>query len=118
MGEVAVSIKPTTARPVDDELDETNWREYAHCQGRRELFFPAHHKDIGYVKVARPLCRQCPVRVPYCEDYTLSFPASDLHGMWAGWTGRQVAAEQKKRGIKPTQPTLAQFFQQLTGRAS
>jgi hypothetical protein len=42
--------------------------------------------------------------------YALSFPAADMHGVWAGLTPRQLAKEQKTRGIKPTKPTIAEFM--------
>ena len=31
--------------------------------------------------------------------------SADMHGVWAGLTSRQLAAEQRRRGVKPTKPT-------------
>ena len=71
--------------------------------------FPKEHKDITYIAQARAICKSCLVR-RYCLGYALQFPAADMHGVWAGLTSRQLAAEQRKRGLKPTKPTLAQMW--------
>ena len=88
------------------------WFEDAACRGVTELMFPQGHKDVSYIKGARTVCRGCPVR-DQCKDYALSFPAADMHGVWAGMTPRQLAAEQKRLGVRPTQPTLAAIFAAL-----
>lgn len=77
--------------------------------------FPAHHKDTQYILNARQLCNTCPVRTQ-CLEYALEFPAADMHGVWAGLTPRQLAAEQRRRGIRPSRPTLAQLWSELAGR--
>jgi hypothetical protein len=33
-----------------------------------------------------------------------------MHGVWAGLTPRQLAAEQRRRGVRPDRPTLAQLW--------
>ena len=71
--------------------------------------FPQGHKDLSYISEARRICRTCPVRKE-CLEYALSFPASDLHGVWAGLTPRQIAAEAQRRGVKPERFTLAQVW--------
>lgn len=68
--------------------------------------FPLEHKDITYISEARAICKSCPVQEP-CLEYALEFPAADMHGVWAGHTSRQLAAEQRRRGGKPPRPSLA-----------
>jgi hypothetical protein len=87
----------------------TKWRNNANCKGKGELMFPKAYKDITYIPAARSLCRNCTVQTQ-CLEYALQFPTADLHGVWAGLTPRQLAAEQRKRGIKPIRPTLAQMW--------
>lgn len=85
------------------------WRDEAACTGQTNAMFPKNYKDITYIPYARSLCRTCPVKTE-CLEYALEFPAADMHGVWAGLTPRQLAAEQRKRGIRPTRPTLAQMW--------
>jgi len=85
------------------------WMDMAACKGKTQLMFPKEHKDITYIAQARAICKSCIVR-RYCFHYALQFPAADMHGVWAGFTSRQLAAEQRKRDIKPTKPTLAQMW--------
>ena len=72
------------------------WFNDASCRGQTALMFPK-------------LCRTCPV-INDCLEYALEFPPADMHGVWAGLTSRQLAAEQRRRKIKPTRPTLAQMW--------
>lgn len=67
------------------------------------------HKDITYIPIARAICAQCPVDRE-CLAYALEFPPADMHGVWAGLTPRQLAAEQRRRGIRATRPTIAQMW--------
>ena len=85
------------------------WMDRAACKGKTNLMFPKEHKDITYIAEARALCRECPVKTP-CLAYALQYPTADIHGVWAGLTSRQLAAKQKKLGLKPTKPTLAQLW--------
>jgi len=71
--------------------------------------FPKEYKDITYITKARQICKHCPVK-DLCLDYALEFPPADMHGVWAGLTPRQLAAEQRKRGITPIRPTIAQMW--------
>jgi WhiB family redox-sensing transcriptional regulator len=71
--------------------------------------FPKGHKDLSYISEARRICRTCPVRKD-CLEYALSFPTSDLHGVWAGLTPRQLSAEAQRLGISPERFTLAQVW--------
>lgn len=87
---------------------DTTWFDFAACKGKTHLMFPKEHKDISYIHEARALCDECCVR-PNCKEYVLDFPAADLHGVWAGMTPRQVAAEQKRLGVRPSRPTIAQM---------
>ena len=84
----------------------------AFCSGKSEKMFPREHKDLSYISEARRICRQCDVRKE-CLDYALSFPPSDLHGVWAGLTPRQLAAEASRRGVKASKFTLAQVWAHL-----
>jgi WhiB family redox-sensing transcriptional regulator len=91
------------------EFEEDHWTNEANCKGRGSAMFPKRHKDITYISEARRICRACNVKSE-CLLYALSFPAADMHGVWAGLTPRQLAKEQKTRGIKPTKPTIAEFM--------
>lgn len=113
----------TSTPPVDNavkqtEQDQTNdihanaWMDKAACKGSTHKMFPREHKDITYIPEARQICAGCPVK-PECLDYALTFPPGDMHGVWAGLTPRQLAAEQKRRKVRPTVPTLAQMWQDL-----
>jgi len=90
-------------------IEKKDWFKLAGCKGKTELMFPKQHKDITYIAQARTICRACPVR-DKCLEYALEFPPADMHGVWAGLTSRQLAAEQRRRKIKPTRPTLAQMW--------
>lgn len=82
---------------------------YANCKGVTHKMFPQHHKDITYIQEAREICSECRVQKA-CLEYALEFPPADMHGVWAGYTSRQLAAEQKRRGIRAIRPTLAQMW--------
>jgi len=101
-----VSTKTTD---IQSKIDKSDWTEVASCKGLTHLMFPKEHKDITYIATARGICKECPVKKP-CLEYALEFPPADMHGVWAGLTSRQLAAEQKRRGIKPVRPTLAQMW--------
>jgi WhiB family transcriptional regulator, redox-sensing transcriptional regulator len=94
------------------DIHPTNWQNQAACKGSTHKMFPREHKDITYIPEARNICNHCPVK-PQCLDYALTFPPGDMHGVWAGLTPRQIAAEQKRRKLRPTVPTLAQMWQDL-----
>lgn len=85
------------------------WMDDANCKGRTHLMFPKEHKDITYIQQARAICEECTVKTE-CFDYALEFPPADMHGVWAGMTSRQIAAEQRRQGIKPVRPTLSQMW--------
>jgi len=89
--------------------DSNSWLNDANCLGKTEKMFPREHKDITYIVEARALCSECSVRAQ-CLEYALEFPPADMHGVWAGLTSRQLAAEQRRRGVGPTRPTLAQMW--------
>lgn len=96
--------------------DKQAWTHMAECRGQTAKMFPAHHKDTQYITAARKICGECPVRKE-CLNYALEFPAADMHGVWAGLTPRQLAAEQRRRGIRPTRPTISQMWADMNGRA-
>ena len=91
------------------DIQKSDWFELAACKGKGALMFPKEHKDITYIAQARAICKACPVKKP-CLEYALEFPPADMHGVWAGLTSRQLAAEQRRRKIKPVRPTLAQMW--------
>lgn len=95
--------------PLMRLLQRYAWMDDAACKGKTHLMFPKEHKDITYIVEARALCAGCPVK-NQCLEYALEFPSADMHGVWAGLTSRQLAAEQRRRGLKPTRPTLAQMW--------
>ena len=88
---------------------QKRWQTQAACRGQTHLMFPQHHKDISYITQARTICNTCPVKTQ-CLEHALQYPAADMHGVWAGLTSRQLAAEQRRRNIKPTKPTLSQMW--------
>jgi WhiB family redox-sensing transcriptional regulator len=94
---------------IDRDDDDYNWRDEAACKGMSSMMFPRYLKDISYISAARKLCKGCPVKEP-CLDYALTFPPTDLHGVWAGLSPRQIAAEQQRRGITETKPTIAAIW--------
>ena len=97
-------------QPVESlYIQRFGWFELAACKKKTELMFPKEHKDITYIAQARAICKSCPVKAE-CLEYALEFPPADMHGVWAGLTSRQLAAEQRRRGVKPTRPTLAQMW--------
>lgn len=96
---------------IERLLQRYEWMDRASCKGKTHLMFPKEHKDITYIVEARALCAGCSVR-EQCLGYALEFPSADMHGVWAGLTSRQLAAEQRKRGLKPTRPTLAQMWEE------
>jgi len=99
--------QPDQTNPNDTHT--TNWQHQANCKNKTHLMFPRQYKDITYIPHARQLCRTCPVKTQ-CLEYALEFPAADMHGVWAGLTPRQLAAEQRRRGVRPVRATLAQLW--------
>ena len=83
--------------------------ERARCKGKTHLFFPKHDGDQSYAEVAVSICRRCPVRKD-CLDYALQFPPYDMHGVWGGLTPRRLRQEAKKRGVKPSRPSIAEVW--------
>jgi len=90
-------------------IHETTWFDHANCKNQTHQMFPKEHKDITYITGARNICEHCTVQTE-CLEYALTFPAADMHGVWANHTSRQLANEQKQRQTKPTQPTLSQLW--------
>ena len=86
----------------------------AACKGRTKDMFPGEFNDKRYVEQAREICKYCTVR-PACLEYALSFPANEMHGVWASLTPNQLAREQRKRGIKPTRSTYVSILGQGIG---
>lgn len=95
--------------PTTLAIPRYEWMDRARCKNQTDKMFPKGHKDISYIQEAREMCANCTVRKK-CLEYALEFPAADMHGVWAGLTSRQLAAEQKRRRISPTRPTLSQMW--------
>lgn len=91
------------------DIHAYEWMGDSNCKGKTHLMFPKEHKDITYIQEARAICSECKVSKE-CMEYALEFPPADMHGVWAGMTSRQLAAEQKKRGLRPIRPTLSQMW--------
>jgi len=99
-----------SSQPIDElYIGGKDWFKHAACRGLTHLMFPKEHKDITYIAEARRICSDCPVKAQ-CLEYALEFPPADMHGVWAGLTSRQLAAEQRRRKIRPIRPTLAQMW--------
>ena len=100
-----------TLHPSDRQAKEEpqEWQDRAACKGRNLDMFPRWHKDISYISIARKICSACPVK-PECLDNALTYPITDMHGVWAGLTPRQLAAEQERQGRVPTKPTIAAIW--------
>jgi WhiB family redox-sensing transcriptional regulator len=99
--------RPKQLPPLD--IHGYEWMHHAACKGKTQLMFPKEHRNITYIAQARAICKSCPVKKP-CLEYALEFPPADMHGVWAGLTSRQLAAEQRRRGVRPKRPTLAQLW--------
>jgi hypothetical protein len=99
-------------QPTETPPKNNHWTNQANCKNKTHLMFPKEHKDLSYISEARRLCRACPVRKE-CLEYALEFPASDQHGVWAGLTPRQLAAEASRRGVRAERFTLAQVWSRL-----
>ena len=95
--------------PTTLAIPRYEWMDRARCKNQTDKMFPKGHKDISYIQEAREMCANCTVRKK-CLEYALEFPAADMHGVWAGLTSRQLAAEQKRRRIVPIRPTLSQMW--------
>jgi hypothetical protein len=98
-----------TKPPQNTDIPETHWTQHANCKNQTNIMFPKRHKDITYIQQARQLCNNCPVKEP-CLQYALQYPPADMHGVWAGKTSRQLAAEQKRLNITPTKPTISKSW--------
>ena len=94
---------------MTEQNPKNQWMNKAACKGMTHLMFPKEHKDITYIQTAREICASCSVSVE-CLNYALEFPVADMHGIWAGLTSRQLGAEQRRRGVGPIRPTLAQSW--------
>ena len=109
----------TTTIPHKDNQNNPehppHWSDNAACKDNVDKMFPKEHKDLSYISDARRMCRSCLVRQE-CLEYALSFPASDLHGVWAGLTPRQLAAEANRRGVRPERFTLAQVWSKYNSK--
>jgi hypothetical protein len=101
------NVIPQSDKSVD--ILDLTWFDNAACKGKTLLMFPKEHKDITYIAQARAICKSCSVSKD-CLEYALEFPPADMHGVWAGFTSRQLAAEQRRRGIRPIRPTLSQMW--------
>jgi hypothetical protein len=97
-----------------NDTHTTNWQQQANCKNKTNQMFPKDHKDITYIKTARQICKACTVKTP-CLEEALQYPTTDMSGVWAGLTPRQLAAEQRRRGISPSKPSIAVIWKSLCG---
>jgi WhiB family redox-sensing transcriptional regulator len=108
-----INLTTQDSQPIDPihttPEHNPNWRNQANCQNRTHEMFPNGHKDITYIRQARAICRECPVQQA-CLAYALEFPPQDMHGVWAGYTSRQLGTLQRRMGLKPARPTIAQMW--------
>lgn len=111
-------VTPESSTPSPGDYDVPyHWSQDANCRDKGYLMFPKEHKDISYITQARAICRACPLEIKeQCLDYALSFPVTDMNGVWAGLTPRQIGAEQQRRGLKPTKMTIAQMWAEFTNK--
>jgi WhiB family redox-sensing transcriptional regulator len=85
-----------------------DWLDKAACKGQTEVMFPLSYKQNDpQVVLAKSICGSCTVRKP-CLAYALSFPAADMHGIWAGLTPSQL--ERKQRGKGPSRPSIGKSW--------
>lgn len=74
------------------------WLERAACKGQTEVMFPLNYNhENPQVVLAKSICKSCVVDKE-CLAYALSFPAADMHGIWAGLTPFQLERKQRKVG--------------------
>ena len=95
-----------------NSAEPPTWKDKANCRGMAADMFPKKHKDISYISKARKICKECEVK-PECLAEALEYPTTDMHGVWAGLTPRQLLREQQARGITPSKPTIAQIWNSL-----
>lgn len=105
-------IKQQPNNQTTTPIHTTNWRQHANCKNKTNQMFPKNHKDITYIKTARQICKNCPVQ-QQCLNDALQYPTTDMSGVWAGYTPRQLAAEQRRRGIVPSRPSIAVLWREL-----
>lgn len=84
--------------PARTRLPE-DWKEYAACREcDPELFFPSEgDKFCG--RIAKYVCRQCPVQTD-CLEYALASTRRE-YGIWGGTTTKerdQLRQERRRRG--------------------
>lgn len=109
-------IKRITLKHDQQDCESRDgWWELASCLNHPEKMFPQAKKDLSYITEARRICRTCPVRAS-CLSYALTYPVTDIHGVWGGLTPRQLAAEAKRRGVSASKPTLAQLWSSYGGK--
>ena len=78
------------------------WREHALCRDLpKEVFFPDSDASSN-VKAAKAICLICPVR-PNCEQYGLKH---EKHGMWGGFTQKELNKKRTAQGILVKEVTL------------
>lgn len=71
----------------DDQYDEIEWQQAAACRSEQAgAFFPPPHFErkemrIARERLAKSICRQCPVAEP-CLSYALR--NREPHGVWGG----------------------------------
>ena len=90
----------------------TTWMDRAACKGQTEKFFaPLGMKKARkeFLDEARAICARCPVREE-CLSYALEFSPVEMHGLWGGLEGRELAREGRRRGVTYSRPTIQSIF--------
>lgn len=84
------ALAPTS----DDEIDKTNWQDYANCLGvDPDLFFPERGAST---REAKTVCRGCVVRVD-CLEYALI--NVERFGIWGGMSERERRRIRRARNL-------------------
>lgn len=72
---------------------DQNWRAFAMCSGGDpDLWFASGAQEH---KLAKRVCRQCPVR-RQCLEYAMDEPVD--HGVWGGLTERERRRWRRRAG--------------------
>ena len=89
---------------------DTEWALEGLCNDADvDYWFPPSPKEDGrkahlYVKEARRICGECPVKSA-CEEHAVNH---ENYGIWAGLSAKQLKEERKRRGITVTPIRLDQ----------
>jgi WhiB family redox-sensing transcriptional regulator len=82
-----------------------DWREEALCaqSGIPDVWFPPPGGGSPIVRIAKRICRECPVRQP-CLDEALD--RNEIHGIWGGLTSRERHEMRRHRPLRGHRQTI------------